>query len=197
MNILNCNTGTAIAVLLITTSPTYSQVVLPTRTKPLGNEISAAAAGIKCREFISRLQLPPEDWTKSEATLTRSYLDRNERMWYLSTGEVAIKVDARTGEVLSFNNLKKSADRQLGRGRTGHIAVNSSEARTRVNEFASRLGITPGQALHQFSYETDASAKAKHLSAGFFGATFIKNEKVIAVMSFDIQDGVPLHIQLK
>lgn len=190
-----CQIGALIAFCVASAS--IAQTVFTTRTKPLGNEISAIAAGHKCRDFIELLQLPAEDWTKSQARLSRSYLNKEERVWYLSTAKFGIKVDARTGAILTFSNLGRDADRYLGRGRTGHIAFTSAQARARVNEMANRLGITPGQTLHRFSYETDATAKAKKLSAGHFGASFIKNDQIIAVMSFDIQDGVPLHIQLK
>lgn len=170
---------------------------LASHSRPrLNGEITYLEAANRAQDFIDLLNLPRQASADLVVQIALNFRTESERYWRVQGPKYTVSVLSRTGRIASFFHYERQAEQYRGRGRTGIRYVRTqAEAREKLMALATRLGIIPSCQIGTVTVKFDGQVKDKN-SAGYFGATFLRNGTVAATISCDIQDGVPTGILL-
>jgi hypothetical protein len=117
---------------------------------------------------------------------------RGNREWDVTTGGhvFALRIDAKTGQLMSFEFHQRREEQYRGLGRTGKQKFSRTEdAKRYIVALAAKLQVPPSAKLTGFDWKKDGAVKDAN-TAGSVGSVFKDGTgRVVATISCDPQDG--------
>ena len=168
-----------------------AQVVQSNSSARREGELTAQEASIAASAALARVGVDIGDRTRMLVQL-RDFV-RGHRKWecWSDPYTYLCKVDAASGELMSYYNEARRHEQYRGLGRTGRQYFQSeAQAKNRIRTLANLLGVSASTTLTGFAWQRDGEVRDQN-SAGSVGAVFKNSEgQVVATISLDPQDGV-------
>lgn len=154
-------------------------------------DITIEVACAKAKQFFALIDRQDPGKQKYWVMIVEAtILGKKVRVWDIwCQKELLVTLDAKSGSILSYNDLKKQADRHYRRNRTnGKFYSSNTVAQTSLRGMATKLNVPATWKMRTITIR--GNENPEHPGKGYVGTTFVDaSGRVCGSLALDSQDG--------